>query len=157
MPIFISHRQADSEEAAQLHRYFTSKDILAYVDLLEPGLKTDREITDKIRERLGQCTHLMAVVSENTKGSWWVPFEIGVATEKDNRISTLTKVSVVLPEYLSIWPVLHTQQHLDAYVDFYKSDKAVLVKQGWSQKAATASVQTASDFHRKMKAFLGQR
>jgi len=155
MPVFISHKQEDSAQAAELHRYFTSNGVPAYVDLLElgqPGLKSDEDITNRILDRLNKCTHLMALVSEVTKQSWWVPFEIGVATNQGNRISSLNYKLVDLPEYLKIWPVLRTKEHLDRYIQLYRTDKT-------AQKAFTDSVQaarTAADFHRQMKSITGQ-
>ncbi len=156
MPIFISHRQADKQNADMLAKYFTQKGVPFYLDSLEPNLQSDKDITTKILERLNLCTHLMAVVSKNTEGSWWVPFEIGAATEKDHRISSLNWSNVSLPEYLQIWPVLKNQPHLDAYIELYKSDKETLVRQGLSTKAYSARVQTAADFHRLMKTYTGQ-
>ena len=95
----------------------------------------------------------MAIVSGVTRLSWWVPFEIGVASHQGNRISSLNyKQLVDLPEYLKIWPVLRTSEHLDRYVELYKADRT-------TQKAFTDSVQatrTASDFHRQMKSITGQ-
>jgi TIR domain len=156
MPVFISHKQEDSAEAAELHRYFTSRGVPAYVDLLEigqPGLKSDEDITNRILDRLSKCTHLMAIVSGVTRLSWWVPFEIGIATNQGNRISSLNyKQLIDLPEYLKIWPVLRTREHLDRYIALYKAD-------GTAQKAFTDSAQatrTASDFHRQMKSITGQ-
>ena len=49
---------------------------------------------------------LLAIVTENTPLSWWVPFEIGVARETDSLIATFLEVNrvstvkVELPSYL---------------------------------------------------------
>ena len=42
----------------------------------------EKSFTDHIRENLNTCTDIIVVMSEATKESWWVPFEIGMATEK---------------------------------------------------------------------------
>jgi|SRR6185295_19918591 len=126
MPVFVSHKKEDSEEASRVHQYLLHNGVPAYVDLLEmggPGIQSDEDITKKILQRLGECTHLMAVVSQNTKKSWWVPFEIGVAMDKKHRISTLNYRKIELPEYLNIWSILLTQEHLDKYITYYKLDK----------------------------------
>ena len=151
MPIFISHRQADKEDADRLFVYLKNRGVPAYIDSLEPSLSTEEDITKKILDRLGHCTHLMAYLSPNTQGSWWVPFEIGVATEKESRISSVNFRKITLPGYLKQWPELATQEHLDYYIELYNSDRVV---QKSTADAARARIQSAGDFHRALKSYI---
>lgn len=114
MRVFISHQQADSLLAGKISAYLTvNHKIDCYLDLVDPNAsKAGDQLGDYLREVMGKCTQLMAVVSENTKGSWWVPWEIGVATEKDYPIATFAGDNTVLPEYLKKWPYLKTQSDL---------------------------------------------
>ena len=152
MPVFISHKLEDKELALRMSQYLKSQGVSTYVDVLDPTLKTTDDITRTIIERLKQCTHLMALVSNFTERSWWVPFEIGVATETERRISTYQTSTVTkLPEFLEKWPVLRKQSDLDVYIRVYKRDSIIPLTEG---KVASASIRSADQFHRELKASL---
>lgn len=156
MSIFISYRHVDSYFAELVADSFKINNVPYYIDRLDPELKTGKEITDTIKERVRVCTHLMAVVSETTKNSWWVPFEVGLATAEDKRISTLTLTQIGLPGYLNIWPVLRTWEHFHKYLEVYYQDRATLIERKAITDAVQAPVQTADDFHRRMMKITGQ-
>ena len=154
MPVFISHRTADDSKAKALASHLYDRhSIKCYVDDFDPEAATTRRITDLILERLGQCTHLMALVTNATVGSWWVPFEIGAARQSDRRITTFDASSVSLPEYLKEWPVLTQDVHLDIFADAYHKDRAgrpILEKYAQYQR----SIASASEFHTVLKSAL---
>ena len=52
----------------------------------------------------------MALVSSTTAESWWVPFEIGVATDKERRITSFALAAVKLPDFLTVWPSCAAKQ-----------------------------------------------
>lgn len=151
VPVFMSHKREDKERALQIAEYFRRHSIVCYVDVLDPTLKTTDDITSTIRERVKQCTHLMALVSTFTERSWWVPFEIGVATETERRISSFQTAASRLPEFLTKWPILKTQSDLDTFIRFYKRDAIVPISEG---KVAHPQIRSASQFHRELKASL---
>jgi len=94
-------------------------------------------------------------MTPNTKGSWWVPFEIGVAREAPRIITSYTNLDMTdLPEYLKEWPVLTGDRAVDTFAEHYKRG-AALVKRAFleSRTAGEANVQ---QFHRQLKASLGQ-
>ena len=128
MPVFISHRTQDDERARKIYLYLRyDQDIECYIDDFDEvagiAQKTNR-ITDRILERLEYCTHLLALVTENTEGSWWVPFEIGVARRAPRVISTFTNLyGSDLPEYLREWPILRRDDELAAYAILYRRYK----------------------------------
>lgn len=153
MPVFISHRKLDEKLAKEIHVILTSNGIPCYIDMLDPVLKTSNEITNVIMNRIRQCTHMLAVVSDNTLTSWWVPFEIGVASDSDKRISSFKATAVELPTYLTIWPQMTKKEQLNDYIRIYKDDKSVFTE----SRNAFASINTAQDFHDKLKRAIGQR
>ena len=128
MPVFISHRTQDDERARKIYLYLRyDQGIECYIDDFDEvagiAQKTNR-ITDRILERLEYCTHLLALVAENTEGSWWVPFEIGVARRAPRVISTFTNLyGSDLPEYLREWPILRSDNALDEYAKIYHTYK----------------------------------
>jgi hypothetical protein len=92
--VFISHRLADLDVATAVGRYLT--DIVG-VDIylsesdehLQEALrKGDHEkIVQYIEVGIASSTHLLGILSNRTKGSWWVPFRIwsGETAKEGNR------------------------------------------------------------------------
>lgn len=117
MKVFISHQQKDAVAAKTVYDTLRYNGVEAYLDLLDSALLKDgRQLTSHIVSKIGESTDVIAVVSDNTKESWWVPFEIGVATDKPRPIATYICGWVSLPEYLDFWPQLRTPSDINAYV-----------------------------------------
>ncbi|OWK25703.1 hypothetical protein AJ87_07450 [Rhizobium yanglingense] len=62
-----------------------------------------------------KCTQLLAVVSEKPQQFWWVPWEIGVATEKDFPLASFLGGGAPPPEYLRKWPYLQNDLDINRY------------------------------------------
>lgn len=151
MPVFISHRTADDAKAQSLaQRLYTRHNIKCYLDHFDPQARTTREITDLIVGRINICTHLMALITNATVGSWWVPFEIGVARQGERRITSFDASTVALPEFLTEWPVMTTDSHLDLFAEAYHRDR---MAKPLHEKYAVASrsIVTADEFHARLK------
>lgn len=158
MPIkvFISHKQVDAPQAKYIaDRLKNVHQIDSYLDVIDSVInKTGEALADYIREQLGRCTQLLAVVSPATKDSWWVPWEIGVATEKDYPLATYGG-SATLPEFLQKWPVLKNDQHLDLYAQASKAgDRAFQGKRLLNEALAHRS--GTQEFFRTLRGALGQ-
>lgn len=151
MLVFISHRTADDAQAQVLsQRIFTRHSIKCYLDHFDPQARTTHEITDLIVSRINTCTHLMALVTNATVGSWWVPFEIGVARQGDRRITSFVASTVTLPEYLTEWPVMTTEAHLDLFAEAYhrvRAAKPIVEKYA----SVSRTIDTADNFHVRLK------
>ena len=157
MPVFLSHSSVNKPEAGRIYNYLTQRRIACYVDVLDPTLKSTDDITAVIMQRIEQCTHMMAVVSQFTQGSWWVPFEIGVASRGDRRITTYKIAGQYdLPGYLSKWPILKGDNDLDQFVRMYQDDQPVSFMEGKLMKAQMGEG-AAVTFHRRLKSAIGQR
>lgn len=102
MKIFISHKKEDELTALKVVNTLTSAGVDAYLDLLDNITADDGEkLTKHIRGKLRECTDVIVILSSNTKKSWWVPFEIGMATEKDMPIANYLISQESLPDYLT--------------------------------------------------------
>lgn len=55
-------------------------------------------------------------MSEQTKASWWVPFEIGMSAQLDMPTATFLRTNISLPDYLSYWPRLRSIDDIKKYV-----------------------------------------
>jgi hypothetical protein len=156
MPVFISHRSADNVAAKKVHDLLVTLGVKCYLDDIDEELRTTDDIASVILRQLGACSHLLAVVSQATTTSWWVPFEIGVGTATDVRITSYKVGYVTLPQYLSKWPVLSTETQLIQYASLYQQDGKVLLEKGQLLESQRATVRKADDFHRALKRALGQ-
>lgn len=159
MKVFISHQQADSHRAlAVAARLKVKHGIDSYVDVIDPGVgSSGDDLADHVRNELGKCTQLLAVVSEATQKSWWVPWEIGIASEKDYPLATFAGQTTDLPEYLKKWPYLRSEADLDQYAA--ASNRAVtdfVQKRGYLQESV-ARERSTKEFFRVLRANLGQR
>ena len=56
-------------------------------------------------------------MSEITRTSWWVPFEIGMAAQKDLPTVSYLQSGVELPDYLSYWPRLKNDSDIIKYIN----------------------------------------
>lgn len=156
--MFVSHQRADSALAAAIAgRLKGVHGIDSYLDLIDPdGSKAGENLGEYIRQQLGKCTQLLAVVSTNTKTSWWVPWEIGVATEKYQPIATYAGDSTSLPEYLKKWPYLRTTAELDIYAEVSKTTDASLRRRRSYKSEELAKSETVGDFYSAIRTRLGQ-
>jgi hypothetical protein len=151
MPVFLSHKREDTEATLRIANYLRNSGILCYVDVLDPTIKSTDDLTALVCDRIHKCTHLMAVVSNYTTQSWWVPFEIGVGTEIDRRITSYQLTAVALPDFLKKWPILRSEADLAYFVALYRQDTSVSFSEGRSQQAIVSS---ASSFHTALKSLL---
>jgi hypothetical protein len=162
MPVFISHRTADDVIARGVRDRLTNvHGITCYLDDLDkeagPANQNNR-VTALIVNRLSACTNLLAIVTHNTQGSWWVPFEVGVARQAPRFITSYTSLAQgELPQYLTEWPVLRGNTAIDTFAGYYKQQSGT-AKRTLLEKSAQMSNGNASvdSFHRQLKAALGQ-
>jgi hypothetical protein len=156
--VFISHKNEDAQQAGAIATYLKANSLNVYLDVIDFQLtKSGPDLADYIRGQLEQCTQLLAVISTQTQASWWVPWEIGVATEKERFLASFVSGGAVVPEYLAKWPYLRSQSDLDVYIR--ESKKAELLVEERIQKGYRqgARAQGFRSFHTSLKASLGQR
>jgi len=161
MPVFISHRTVDNAIAQQVAtRLAHFHGIKCYLDDIDQPLKnaSQQVITRILVEMVNKCTNLLAVITANTEGSWWVPFEIGVAKQAPRVICSMTnQLDSALPGYLMEWPRLRGEKSIDEFAKLYKLQQKLLIE-NVLEKRASASSQfgTVDNFHKSLKAALGQ-
>ena len=103
MKVFISHKNTDSLQALLLKTAFERNQVTSYLDVLDNSINGGgKQLTDHIKENLNTCTDIIVVMSEATKESWWVPFEIGMSAQVDMPTASYLRSDVILPSYLSL-------------------------------------------------------
>lgn len=122
MKVFISHKKEDETRALTVKCVLDRKGVPSYLDLLDSSVITDgKALTDHIKSNLNSCTDVIVVMTESTKTSWWVPFEIGMSAQKDMPTASFLEPNVELPDYLEYWPRLKNIDDIATYVDVRKS------------------------------------
>ena len=152
MKVFISHKNEDSALAAALQSAFARNGVASYLDILDSSITMGgKELTDHIKKSLNSCTDIIVVMSNATKLSWWVPFEIGMSAQVDMPTVSFLKSDVVLPSYLSYWPRLKTVSDVDKYVAVRKSTERALNEQyGHSEFTNRRAIETR-EFYAALK------
>ncbi|MFC6339007.1 TIR domain-containing protein [Pseudomonas sp. CCM 7891] len=155
MPVFISYRHTDRVQAMAINARLTRANIKTYIDVLDAESQTTDDITGVITRRITECTHLLAVVSEHTARSWWVPFEIGEATISNRRICSFKTGTSELPLYLDKWPKLTSDTDISFFIEAYCDEattKRSMAPGSVNESMRSVYQQNAEFFHNQLKA-----
>ena len=113
--VFISHKKEDEQAAIDIGKFLMEVvGVNIYLDILDEDLQAatqtenDRLVVDSIKEGLECSTHLLCLISDKTRLSWWVPYEIGIADDKNLSIASLKLKSIDdIPSFLKIHPAFY--------------------------------------------------
>lgn len=155
MKIFISHKKEDANTAARIKRTLDNHNIDAYLVLLDNSISNNGErLTKHIRSKISECSDIIAVLSEETRKSWWVPFEIGMATEQDMPIANSLVANIALPEYLEYWPRLKDQDDVRKYVTVRQRVTKKYKERGIFESSSVFGVSETEEFYQQLKKIL---
>ena len=120
--VFISHKSEDKNAAKYVGDLLINAGLDIYLDLNDEGLQqATREqnaskIVSHIEKALTTSTNILVLVTEKTKESWWVPYEIGYAKKGKKDIASLLLKNVDdFPDYLEIEKKLKGLEDLKKY------------------------------------------
>lgn len=149
MKVFISHKKEDELRALLVKCTLDKKGVSSYLDVLDNEIANDgKALTDHIKANLNSCTDVIVVMTEATKKSWWVPFEIGMSAQKDMPTASFLSSDVELPDYLSYWPRLKNVKDINTYVDVRRSfESGILEHYGLS----SATIIDTHAFYKELK------
>jgi len=124
--VFISHKKEDESTAKAIGDYLMNQvGVDIYLDLYDMELKeavsveNDKKIVASIKKGISTSTHLLCLVSDKTRLSWWVPYEVGVAGEQGKDIATLKLKGIDdIPSFLKIEQVL---KNIQEFFDYTRS------------------------------------
>lgn len=153
MKIFISHKNLDRAIALDVQRVLKDQHVEAYLDLLDDATTGEGEaLTQHIRQKLNECSDILVVLSVNTKASWWVPFEIGMAAQKDMPTVNYLRSGVTLPDYLEYWPRLKNDADLIKYVQIRNKVKRDILNEQYNHRTIYASMGSETQrFYNELK------
>ena len=156
--VFISHQAKDEEAAKRVaRRLIMYHQIDCYLDSIDPYIdRKGEDLASHIRTEMTKCTQLIAVVSDATKASQWVPWEIGVATEKDYPLATFSAGGTLPPEFLRKWPYLRDDNDLDRYAVVSKATRDIFLVEKRSYSEGFARTRATKQFYSSLRSRLGQ-
>ena len=167
MPVFISYQSEDRSAATEVReRLEGHHGIPCWMDVFSTSY-SPKTITQDVLRNINKCTHLIALFGENTRVSWWVPYEVGVAEQAKRAITSFAEYSNEnLPEYLMHWPILRNKDAVDEFAKLYKERKLevesvnfsgdLIKKSNASTALRGAKTVTSKQFQKDLKYLLGQ-
>ena len=146
--VFISHKKEDKNAALSIGSYLT--DIVGvniYLDVMDENLQkatqieNDKMIVESIKNGLECSSHLLCLISDKTRLSWWVPYEVGIADNKNLNIATL-KLNTTddIPSFLKIHPSFFTVEEFINYAVNCKTSSHFLYESMFSKLSANTDV-----------------
>lgn len=123
--VFLSHKKEDQEIAKELGAFLMDKlDVDIYLDIYDPVLQeavsveNDAKIVDSITTGLKMSDILLCIVSDKTKLSWWVPYEIGIADHSGLKIASIrTKTINDFPSFLKTKATINKLSELVSFIN----------------------------------------
>lgn len=117
MKFFISHKKEDEASALLIALELKKLAVPYYLDTLDNTVaRSGKELTDHIKANLNDCTEILVVISQQTRYSQWVPFEVGMAAQKNLPTATFLQEDISLPDFLEYWPRLKKPSDISKYV-----------------------------------------
>lgn len=116
--VFVSYKSNDYVNSIRIARRIQRSGLSAWVDRLDPTIMEDGPLLDHyIESVLSRSLSLLALVTDLTHESWWVPFEIGIAFELRRYLSSFADRSIELPSFLEKHPRLANDSDVDRWCE----------------------------------------
>jgi hypothetical protein len=161
MKVFISHFSSDIETEERHAQDLIQRGFTIYLDKYDPGISSSRDRPLHIKTVIDTCSDMLVVITENTKSSWWVPFEIGLSTAANARISSIVYDSPQLPSFLRKWPIVDTDQKYGIYLKQLEMNRTELLHEGRTviksfDSARASQIRSSELFHMILEAKFAQ-
>ena len=114
--VFVSHTTTDDALAESVAECLRRHGLTAWVDSDFLSAHDDGPaMASHISAVIKRSFCLLAVVTNATSHSWWVPFEIGVASTSHRFLSTYGNPASPLPSFLTAWPRVKRSDQLPSW------------------------------------------
>ncbi len=133
--VFISYHTGDKRMAETVAMLLSTLGINFYLDThdgnleISPSRSSDAAIVKAMERGLNRSSHLLSIISDQTRGSWWVPWESGGAHGRQMECALLLLDDVKeLPSYLQVIPHLQVQSDLWGWLSKLAGDYRLLAE-----------------------------
>lgn len=113
--VFVSHKSEDKNMALKVAKCIVEYGLVPWLDVIDLTTDGDDEtIVDRIEAAIFKSLSLLVVVTDVTNESWWVPFEIGLAYDREKQLASYCEDynSVERPSFLWRWPLVKDHNDL---------------------------------------------
>ncbi|MCK6565115.1 MAG: toll/interleukin-1 receptor domain-containing protein [Dehalococcoidia bacterium] len=132
--VFISHKWEDKEAAQVVARELAELGIDYWLDIDDDAsvsaaqARDDKALSEAIERGIQNSSHLLALLTPRTKGSWWVPYEIGAARAYSRSLVFLIHKDLKdRPAWLSLGQkVIASKPDLDAWAETLTSNHRLI-------------------------------
>lgn len=139
--VFISHKYEDKSKAKVIGDYLMKiLNLDIYLDENDEGLQDaikrddDRNIALSINRGIEESTHILCIISDSTKLSWWVPYEIGYAKRHGVDIASLKLKEIsTIPSFLKIETTLNNRNELRNYYKSYSEPLSTFLENSYNE------------------------
>lgn len=154
--IFLSHTRQDKQHVINIGNYIMQAGFNIYLDIYDSDLQkaADTEnheaITRCLEKGIENSTHMLCFVSEKTRESWWVPYEIGYGKGKANHIATLLMKDFNLdniPSFLSISEIIKGIKSLNDYLYQISLESQTFLEKYGAADTSPNTIEPNSDPH----------
>ena len=116
--VFLSYKHADQSTALGLANDLDQKGRRVFIDVHDDTLMPGhRDLDDALVTAISKSETMIIIVSDETQGSWWVPWEIGVATpSRKPKAMYKPQTNKSLPTYLEKLPRLRNSSEANVWV-----------------------------------------
>jgi hypothetical protein len=82
--VFLSHSHEDADIILPAINFLLSTGVTVYVDWLDDDMPkiTSSQTAERIKTKIMECSHFVVLLTENSRNSKWVPWELGFADGK---------------------------------------------------------------------------
>lgn len=127
--IFISHQQKDKEKCKLIAIYLQQLGLDTYLDVDDDDIDIDdkKKLVSSINKNLKRTRDFLCILSNNTKLSKWVYYEVGMATAFEKRISSLALEDISsedIPEFIQVNNKMNSKKNFKEHLkeNFFKND-----------------------------------
>lgn len=147
--ILVSHKGTEKDVAEWVACQVRSNGLETHLESMDRALSMDGpELTRYLLNRMEECQHLIAVLSNETSEAWWVPWEIGAGSEKGLCMASFSQDDMYIPGFLEKWPVLKSASDIDLYCDYSKKEDRKYIT---ALERIQHAHRSASNFHKDLK------
>ena len=116
--VFLSYRHSDRDTAWELAHDLDRRGRRVFIDVHDNTLAPGQgDLDNALMTAIDNARTMIIVVSDETQGSWWVPWEIGVSTPSGKpRAMYKLQTTRPLPDYLEKLQRLRNSTEVNSWV-----------------------------------------
>lgn len=111
--VFLSYSSKDKDILPSAINFLSQYHVNVYIDIADEALpeKPSPETGKMLKNRICEARKFIVLISENSKDSKWIPWELGIADEK-KKINNIALLPTTQDGLLKSWP---EQEYLGLY------------------------------------------